>query len=360
MLQLYGALLMSITSLENKIKFRNIIIMIFLGISFGVSYNFLFYPHNLTEYAEAISISIFIGISLGIVEEFLLKRIFQKIAFYKVLFIRTILYSLAITIILSLVLSIEIAFDEQIPYFDAWVFYFQSPLFKRDYFFSLAFVFMIIFIAQIIQLIGLNNLTRLFLGQYHKPREVRRIFMFIDLNDSTSLAEDLGNELFSSFVKEYFNDISDAINMYSGEIYQYVGDEVSVVWSIRGKNDHCLNCFFQAQEIIDGKRDQYLTRYGNVPQFKAGAHVGKVVVTEVGKLKKELVYHGDVVNTTSRIIGKCKELKQELLISEDLLAIVDHTNIEIVEQGELSLKGKAQKIGLYGIHQPEATTQKIK
>jgi len=112
--------------------------------------------------------------------------------------------------------------------------------------------------------------------------------------------------------------------------------------------------------VIDGKRDQYLTRYGNVPQFKAGAHVGKVVVTEVGKLKKELVYHGDVVNTTSRIIGKCKELKQELLISEDLLAIVDHTNIEIVEQGELSLKGKAQKIGLYGIHQPEATTQKIK
>ena len=191
--------------------------MIFLGIGFGVIYNFLFYPHNLTEYVEATSISIFIAISLGIVEEFLFKRIFQKIAFYKVLFIRTILYSLAITIILSLVLSIEIAFDEQISYFDAWVFYFQSPLFKRDYFFSLAFVFMIIFIAQIIQLIGLNNLVRLFLGQYHKPKEVGRIFMFIDLNDSTSIAENLGNERFSSFVKEYFNDISDAISMESGE-----------------------------------------------------------------------------------------------------------------------------------------------
>ena len=73
---------MSITSLENKIKFRNILIMIFLGVGFGVIYNFLFYPHNLTEYAEAISISIFIAISLGIVEEFLFKRIFQKIAFY--------------------------------------------------------------------------------------------------------------------------------------------------------------------------------------------------------------------------------------------------------------------------------------
>lgn len=344
---------MRIKSQENKIKFRNILIIIFLGIGFGTTYNFLFYPHNLAEYSEAITISIFISISIGIVEEFLLKRIFQKIAFYKVLLTRTIVYSLAISIILGLVLSIEIAFDEQIPYFDALVYYFQSPLFKRDFFFSLAFVFMIIFIAQIVQLIGLNNLVRLFLGQYHKPREVRRIFLFIDLNDSTTIAENIGNELYSSFVKEYFNDISDAINMYGGEIYQYVGDEVSVVWSISGKNNHCLNCYFKIQEIIDGKRDQYLTMYGSVPQFKAGAHIGTVVVTEVGNLKKELVYHGDVVNTTSRIIGKCNEQNQGFLISDDLLAIVDHTNYNIVEQEEISLKGKTQKISLYGINQNE-------
>ena len=39
--------------------------------------------------------------------------------------------------------------------------------------------------------------------------------------------------------------------------------------------------------------------YGRVPQFKAGAHVGTVVVTEIGNFKKELVYHGEVVNTVS-------------------------------------------------------------
>ena len=65
------------------------------------------------------------------------------------------------------------------------------------------------------------------------------------------------------------------------------------------------SAFFQAKKNIEDKRDHYLASYGNVPKFKGGAHVGSVVVTEVGKLKKELVYHGDVVNTTSRIIGKC-------------------------------------------------------
>jgi adenylate cyclase len=344
---------MSIISIENKLKFKNILIIIILGIGFGIMYNSLFYPHQFTEYLEAISIGIFIGIFLGVVEEFLLKRIFQKFAFYKVTLIRAFLYSLAISLILSLVLSIEITFEEQIPYSEALVFYFQSPLFKRDYFFSLAFVFMILFIAQIVQLIGLKNLVRLLVGQYHKPREVGRIFMFIDLNDSTPLAEKIGNELYSSFVKEYINDVSDAVNMYGGEIYQYVGDEVSVVWSISRKDYNCLHCFFKIKEIVDGKREQYLTRFGDFPHFKAGAHVGAVVVTEVGKSKKELAYHGDVVNTTSRIIGKCNELNQELLISEDLRAIVENANIDIVEQGELSLKGKAQKITLYGVHQQD-------
>jgi len=346
---------MSIISQENKIKIRNISILIFLGILLGTLYNYLYYPPKLIGYIEAISCSILICISIGIVQEFLLKKLFEKISFFKLLLLRTILYSFIIITILSLVLSVKISFDEQISYVDAVFFYFQSPLFKRDFIFAITFIFLVIFVAQIIQLIGMKNLGRLIAGRYHLPREVRKIFMFIDLNNSTSLAEKLENNLYSSFIKEYFNDISNAINMYGGEIYQYVGDEVSVVWSVRRKNDDCLNCFFKIQQIIDEKRDHYLRMYGNIPQFKAGVHIGTAVITEVGKLKKALVYHGDVVNTASRIIGKCHELNQEFLISEDILASVDHTNIDIVMQGELPLKGKAKKIGLYGIHRHKGT-----
>ena len=175
--------------------------------------------------------------------------------------------------------------------------------------------------------------------------------MFIDLNDATTIAEDIGNKRYSAFVREYFNDVSDAIDRYDGEIYQYVGDEVTVVWSLSGKNEHCLRCFFKIQDIIDRKKERYISKYGSVPRFKAGAHVGKAMVTEVGKLKKELVFHGDVVNTTSRIIGQCNTLGQKFLISEELLAIVDHTAYTIAEQGEIVLKGKTRKIRLYGVNQ---------
>jgi len=49
----------------------------------------------------------------------------------------------------------------------------------------------------------------------------------------------------------------------------------------------------------------YLSKYGRVPVFKAGIHGGKVMALEVGSVKKELAYLGDIVNTTARIQGEC-------------------------------------------------------
>ena len=178
---------------ERKISLRNITVITAFAVVFGALYNHLFYPHNLAEYLEAISIGLLLGVCIGFAEESLLKQTFQRLAFYKVLLIRTVLYSVAISFILSLVLSIDIAIENEMSYFDAWKIYLGSPMFSRDFFFSLAMAFAMIFLAQIVQLVGLRNLGRIFLGQYHKPREIDRVFMFIDLNRSTQLAEELDN-----------------------------------------------------------------------------------------------------------------------------------------------------------------------
>ena len=138
--------------------------------------------------------------------------------------------------------------------------------------------------------------------------------------------------------------------MFDGEIYQYVGDEIIVVWPIRNKKPTCVQCFFKMKEIIERKRSGYQSKYGLVPKFKAGIHGGWVVVTSVGKQKQEIVYHGDVLNTTSRIEGKCHEFKQELLISETLLNYIElDEDFKKEEMGKIELKGKADKLVLYGV-----------
>ena len=113
--------------------------------------------------------------------------------------------------------------------------------------------------------------------------------MFVDLTGSTSIAEKLSNESYSNFIKECFYDLSDAIMLYDGEIYQYVGDEIIVSWPIRHKNLRCIQSFFKMQEIIERKRKHYEARYGVVPEFKAAIHSGKVIVTSVGKQTEEKV-----------------------------------------------------------------------
>jgi len=335
---------------EQKLKSQNILLIICIGLIFGLFYNYFFYPHSLTEFLEAGTISILIGLMVGILEEFVFKATFQSISFFSVLVARSLLYSLLTCLILSLVLSIEISSVEKISYPTAVLQYLKSPLFQRDFLFTSLFIILIIFISQIILLIGRANFFRLILGFYHQPREVSRIFVFVDLTSSTSIAEKLTNKAYSGLVKDYFSDVSDAIMMYNGEIYQYAGDEIIVAWPIRRTNLNCIRSFFKMEEIIEKKRDRYLAKYGVVPQFKAGIHAGQVVVTSVGKQKKEIVYHGDVLNTASRIEKKCNELKQKILISADMLNYLSLENEFIAEEkGEIELRGKANKLRLYGI-----------
>ena len=336
---------------ETRLKLQNILIISVCALLFGLLYNYFYYPHSFTEFAEAGTIGVLIGLIVGFLEQFILYETFQKRSFLKLSAVRATLYAFLTSVILCLVLSIEISMLEEISYFAAIQEYLKTPNFKRDFIFTFAFIILMLFLFMIIVLIGKTNFLRLIIGSYHRPREVHRIFMFVDIKGSTSIAEKLSNKDYSAFIKDYFYDISDAIILFKGEVYQYVGDEMIVVWPIRNRNLNCIRCFYKMVEIIQAKSDRYQSKYGLVPEFKAGMHIGPVIITSVGKQKRELVYHGDVLNTTSRIEGKCNVLRQNLLISEDLLIYLEQNNeFTYEEKGEIELRGKAQKLRLYGVH----------
>ena len=53
------------------------------------------------------------------------------------------------------------------------------------------------------------------------------------------------------------------------------------------------------------KSKLYQDRFGLVPSFKAGIHIGKVTTGEIGKIKRDIIFTGDVLNTAARIQGLC-------------------------------------------------------
>ena len=194
---------------------------------------------------------------------------------------------------------------------------------------------------------GQESFWNIIRGKYNTPKEEKRIFMFLDLNSSTAIAEQLGDETYHAFLKDFFADITNPILENKGEIYQYVGDEVVIAWNYEdGKKDlHCLKCFFDMKLHIQKRKEKYLRQYGVIPSFKAGIHCGKVIAGEVGIIKRDITYSGDVLNTTSRILNKCGEFNEEIIASAELLSEVSFIKDYITRPlGAIKLKGKEKEV----------------
>ncbi len=212
--------------------------------------------------------------------------------------------------------------------------------------------FLINFARQLNRMLGPGTLVNLLLGRYHRPVAEDRIFMFLDLNDSTAIAEALGPLRFNDFKNDFFYDIAEPVLATRGQIYQYVGDEAVVTWTAeRGlRQGNCLRCVFLVSERIHERKERYLTRYGIVPEFKAGLHGGPVVTAEIGDIKKDIVHSGDTVNTAARVEAKCRPLERRVLVSEALLRRCRvPEELELEDMGEQELRGKIEALRLYSV-----------
>lgn len=213
--------------------------------------------------------------------------------------------------------------------------------------------FFIYFLEVMKTKIGDRVMFNLIMGKYHNPRVETRIFMFLDMKDSTTHAENLGHIKFSSLIQDSLNDLTPAIIEHKVEVYQYVGDEAVLTWNLsKGfENANCLQVYYTFQHTLNSRKAYYENEYGFVPFFKAGVHLGDVSVSEVGIIKREIAYHSDVLNTAARIQGKCNEFEAKLLISEDLkdkLESPQYFNYDHI--GGISLKGKQELVNIYKVN----------
>jgi hypothetical protein len=101
------------------------------------------------------------------------------------------------------------------------------------------------------RMIGGRVLGSFLLGTYHRPRREQRIVMFLDIADSTALAEQLGVVRVHDLITRFFFDIDQPIADQDGEVRAYVGDEVIVIWPLSEnpeRNARPLRCFFAIEE----------------------------------------------------------------------------------------------------------------
>ena len=203
------------------------------------------------------------------------------------------------------------------------------------------------FYLQIDRLLGEGKLFKFVSGRYRRPNVEYRFFMFLDMKGASALAESLGRDRYYELLNDFFHDISVPVRTTSAEIYQYVGDEVVLTWETEEgvRNSNCVEIYFMMEQRIRNKSGYYQSKYGIVPEFKAGLHYGEVISALIGDIKQEIVYNGDVLNTASRIQEMCNKLNSKLLTSTDALdklRLPPEYIIEVID--ELTLRGKKNPV----------------
>jgi adenylate cyclase len=229
---------------------------------------------------------------------------------------------------------------------------------RQDVLFSLAAAFVFVFMLDVNRLLGQNVLLNFIIGRYYSPRLESRVFLFLDMEGSTGLAERLGPLAFHRLVNRFVYDLTQPIVAARGEIHSYVGDEMIATWKLKEGIAHarCIAACFAAIDRLARAAPEYRREFGAAINVRAGLHCGPVVTGEMGSVKKEIVFLGDTVNTAARIQDLCRQTGDRVLASADLMDRLQlPPGVAKRSLGDLRLRGKGADLELYALtNVPEA------
>ena len=325
-----------------------------------------FYPATSNRYDFTSSLiyttigCFFMGFIQGWIEVVWMKNKFKNRSFWvKILFKSTVYLALIIFFIAFLTLLINSFRYNASPWnpevVNSLVQFYTDFAFWSIVFYAAIIVDVALFFAEMRDYLGGSIFYNYSFGTYFKPIKENRIFMFLDMKSSTTIAEKMGHTQYFELIKSYYADMTDALLETSGEIYQYVGDEIVISWPQKEglADNNCLRCFQKINDSIQRAGDQYESRFGFIPEFKAGLHLGEVTAGEIGILKKEVIYTGDVLNTAARIQSLCNHYDSRILISESLKKELKSTDEWVFSEiGDIKLRGKAKSLDLYKVELP--------
>ena len=212
--------------------------------------------------------------------------------------------------------------------------------------------FLLVLLRHAAQIVGERSFRDIVRGRYQRPRAEERFFLFVDVIGSTPVAERMGPLAVHRYLDRVFQVASDPVDAHYGEVHQYVGDEMVVTWTAaEGRSEaRPLACLFAIEAALTAQARAFESEFGTVPKIRAALHAGEVVTGEIGGSRRAIVFHGDVMNTTSRIENATPTLGRNFLVSEDALARMDGAGRYAPEDlGPLQLRGRAAAIRVFAV-----------
>src|SRR6185369_11076428 len=174
---------------------------------------------------------------------------------------------------------------------------------------------------------------------------IEAAFWYSDLRGFTALSESLPATDLLQLLNEYFENCAAAAAARGGEILQFIGDAILIVFEIKRPEDEAQVCEAALDAAIDAFNQiavvNHRRRHGGLPEieFGLGLHLGIVTHANVGAPNR-LAFNvvGPAVNKTARIQARTKDAGTPLLMSAEFAALVRRP---LRSAGSFELRGVA-------------------
>ncbi len=289
-----------------------------------------------------------IGVLVGLIELYLFPRWFRNKSLRRVLFVKTLVFVATMFFVSIMALFFYvIIFHDEVPlseYPQQIAEYIHSSLFYYFFLWGLIITISGNFLRLLSRKFGHAQFFAMLTGRYYRPREEERVFLFMDLDNSTLTNAKLGHVRYSKMIQECYKMLAGFVEKHDGEIYQFVGDEVVITWRIRRKRKEAykdaVRLFFDFSASLSADYGQFWSKYGIEPSFTGAVGQGYVTVAEVGgEVKTEIAYHGQVLNLTSRMMEEAKHLGFPLMTTLKLTEKHPLEKFDVHPQGNIKLRG---------------------
>jgi len=191
-------------------------------------------------------------------------------------------------------------------------------------------------------------------GVYGEEKDV--VVVFIDLRDSTTLAERRLPFDVVFILNQFFSAMSEAVDRHGGHYSNFTGDGLMAMYGLEtGVEDgvqDAMRSAFAMLRALDAMNDRMAGELDNPLAIGIGIHVGHAIVGEMGPPKHPvLTALGDAVNTTARLEALTKSHHVPLIVSE-AAARAGGLNLAGMPRHETQVKGRVEPIAFYAIPAP--------
>lgn len=176
--------------------------------------------------------------------------------------------------------------------------------------------------------------------------------MVCDLRGFSTMSELLPEDILARTLGEWFRDAGNLVQESGGTIDKFIGDAMLAYWiqePASGALSASDRAFKTARQVLSKAAQRKWPQTEKPFHIAIALHHGGVTCGNIGLVaQRDATIIGDAVNTVFRIESVMKGLGHPVAASSDFVENLGSAPESLVDLGEHQLKGKNQKVRLFG------------